>query len=266
MIAVLKSEWRKATATSLWWILAICLAAYMALLAAMFGFLFGIPLEDGGMGNEMMDPVEAAKTVYGITPSLGYVFALVLGALAVTNEYRHRTVTSTFLAEPRRGRVLVGKLITQAGMGAILGVVGGVASIAVGAISLTLAGGETALGEPSVWATIIWSVVALGLWGMVGVGIGTLIPNQIASVIVILAFTQFVEPILRAVLAAIDLTSSLAKFMPGAAGEALAGASFYAAGGLGDILSRTEGGLVLLAYALVFSGIGWLTTLRRDVS
>ena len=33
-----------------------------------------------------------------------YVFAIVLGALGMTQELRHQTITSTFLAEPRRNR------------------------------------------------------------------------------------------------------------------------------------------------------------------
>ena len=264
MIANIVSEIRKATATSLWWILALCIAGYMAMMAAAFGWIMSMPVEEGGLGG--LDPVEAAKVVYGVAPSMGYVFPLVVGALAVTAEYRHRTITATFLAEPRRERVLGAKLVAQFGVGALYGVVGTLAAVVAGAVALSATGGETALGEPEVWATVGWSVVALAVWGMVGVGMGAMVPNQVASIVIILAFTQFVEPIARSVLSLVDAGSGAAKFLPGAAGEALAGGSFYSASGAAPVLDRWEGGLVLVAYAVAFCAIGWFTTLRRDVS
>src|SRR6059058_6202624 len=44
----------------------------------------------------------------------------ILGVLVVAGEYRHRTMLTTFLAEPRRLRVIVGKLVTVGGIGAAL--------------------------------------------------------------------------------------------------------------------------------------------------
>ena len=42
--------------------------------------------------------------------SFGNLFVAVIGILIVTNEYRHGTIMTTFLAEPHRVRVLVAKL------------------------------------------------------------------------------------------------------------------------------------------------------------
>jgi hypothetical protein len=105
----------------------------------------------------------------------------------------------------------------------------------------------------------------MAVWGMVGVGMGALVPNQVASIVIILAFTQFVEPITRSVLAVFESVSSVAAYLPGAAGEAMAGSSFYSVAGA-EVLERWQGGLVLVAYAVLFCAIGWFTTLRRDVS
>ena len=52
------------------------------------------------------------------------------------------------------------------------------------------------------------SVVALVLWALVGVGFGSVLTNQVAAIVVLLAFTQFVEPLLRLLLAQFDATES----------------------------------------------------------
>lgn len=266
MRAALVSELRKTLSTQLWWILAVVMAGYMAFLAAVLGLSLAaeVPPEQGGFPP--MDPQDVADSLYTLAPSLGYVFPLIMGALAVTGELRHKTITPTFLAEPRRSVVLGAKLLVQAGVGAALGLLGTAAAVVAGAVVLRVMGEPTMLDVSATWVTFVWCVVALALWGVIGVGLGALIPNQIASVVVILAFTQFVEPILRMGLAASDLTADAAKFLPGAAAEALVGSSFYATTGMAELLGRWEGGVVLLAYAVAFALLGRATTFRRDVT
>jgi hypothetical protein len=117
-----------------------------------------------------------------------------------------------------------------------------------------------------VLADLGFSVAALAIWCVIGVGLGTLLTNQVASIVVILAFTQFVEPILRIGLVAIDPLAGAQKFLPGAAAEALAGSSLYSTTGMLGLLDRGWGAVVLLAYAAVFALLGRYLTLRRDVS
>ncbi|MFH5823731.1 hypothetical protein [Georgenia sp. AZ-5] len=57
----------------------------------------------------------------------------------------------------------------------------------------------------------------------------------------------------------------VAKFLPGAAVEAIIGGSFYADTGMAPgLLPSWEGLLVLLRYAVLFAAAGRLTTRRRD--
>ncbi|MCU0296636.1 MAG: hypothetical protein MUD05_11365, partial [Candidatus Nanopelagicales bacterium] len=113
--------------------------------------------------------------------------------------------------------------------------------------------------------TIALSVVALVIWALVGVGFGSVLTNQVAVIVVLLVFTQFVEPLLRLLLAQFEATEMVSKFLPGAAGEAIAGSSLYVSSGLAELLLPWQGALVLLGYAVVFTVIGRLTTFRRDI-
>ena len=268
-VPVVVSEWRKVLSTPLWWLLALGTVGYLALVAGGLAFTFTLQPEQataGGGQQVEIAPEDLATSLYTLGPVVGYVFPLVAGAMAMTGEWRHRTITPTLLAQPGRGKVLAAKLLVNGGFGALYGLLGTGAAVAAGAGVLALSGEPTALGDGDVWVTLAWSVVALALWGVIGVAVGTLIPNQLAAVLLILGFTQFLEPLVRLGLAAFEATSRVAVFLPGAAAEALVGSSLYSASGLTDLLSRWQGGLVLLAYVAVLAVAGRLTTMERDVT
>jgi ABC-2 type transport system permease protein len=99
------------------------------------------------------------------------------------------------------------------------------------------------------------------------VGLGALVPNQVAAIVIVIAFTQFVEPILRLAASLSEVTASIGRFLPGAASDALVGASFYSIASAGGTQSLDwwQGGLVLLAIGVLATLIGGATTWRRDV-
>jgi ABC-2 type transport system permease protein len=273
MGTALVTEYRKLVTTRMWWVLLLTMAAYMAFLAAIMAYV--LTLEPGAGANPFAgggDPQplgadQLAQTIYTLATSLGYVFPVIVGALAMTGEFRHQTITPTLLAEPRRTVVLVAKMVSSIVVGLVFGVVGTLATVGAGAAVLALLGEDPALSEPIVLRSAGLSVLALTVWTVVGVAFGTLLTNQVAVIVVLLAFTQFVEPILRVVMAQVEWAQGIAKFLPGAAGEAITGASFYADSGLGaELLSSVEGLVVLLAYAVVFAVLGRLLTLRRDIT
>ena len=270
MRAALVSEYRKFVTTRMWWVLLITMALYMAFLGAVMAFPFTLDPGHGGMSSEgmpPMSPLNIALTIYTLAPTLGYVFPLVIGAMSVTGEFRHMTVTPTFLAEPRRTVVLGAKLIASLPIGLFYGLVGTLSTVGAGAAVLSLLGHDAMLTDPEVQRTIALSVLALTVWAMVGVGFGTVLPNQVAAIVVVLAFTQLVEPVLRLALGAIGGLEGIAKWLPGAAGEAIAGTSFYSASGIGgDLLTRWQGLVVLVGYGVVLAAIGRFTTFRRDIT
>jgi len=264
----LRSEVRKVLTTRMWWLLGILLFGYLAFLGGVMAFsLTHDPASmTGGLATiTVLDGKTVARTVYTLAVSLGYVFPLIIGALSMTGEFRHETITPTLLAEPRRGLVLGAKLMVASALGIVYGVIGTAAAV-LGGLPFLLANDGAYLGDGGVQTDLVFSVLAMAIWCVIGVGLGTLLPNQIASVVVILAFTQFVEPILRIGLVAIDPLVGAQKFLPGAAAEALAGSSLYSSTGMLGLLDRGPGALVLLAYAAAFALLGRYVTLRRDIS
>ena len=113
----------------------------------------------------------------------------------------------------------------------------------------------------------VWA--ALVLYTVIGVGVGALLRNQVGAIVGVLVFTQFIEPIGRTAAAFVDGLADYTRFLPGAASDALVGASVLSASmaqGSADSLEWWVGGLVLLGYAVVFVVLGQLVSWRRDVS
>ncbi|HEY0217580.1 MAG TPA: ABC transporter permease [Cellulomonas sp.] len=267
----LRSEYRKLVTTRSWWVLLLVMAAYLAFLGAVMGFAFTIGSGDaaGGATTDLpqdLDPLAVVTAVYTLAASLGYIFPVLVGALSVTGEARYRTLTPTLLAEPRRTRLVAAKLLASVPLGLLFGIVGAGTTVAAGAAVLALRGEPTLLSDPQVLRIVAQTVLALTVWCVVGVGFGCALPNQVVAIVVLLAFTQFVEPLLRVLLLQVDALAGVVRFLPGAAGEAISGGSFYASSGLGDILAPWQGALVLLGYAVALATLGRLTTFRRDIT
>lgn len=270
----LRSELRKTSTTRTWWLNALIMAVYMLVMAVIMAAVFSLSaraVEDlatapmPGGGSMALDPYAAASSVYTLAVALGYIFPAVLGAMVVTTEFRHRTITPTLLAQPRRGVVLASKFVSVLPFAIVVAVAGVAGTVLGGAATLALLGEPTFLTDGAMLRTIALSVLALVLWSLVGVGFGSVLTNQVAAIVVLLVFTQFVEPLLRLLLAQFSATETLSKFLPGAAGEAVAGSSLYASSGLADLLQPWQGALVLLAYAIVLLAVGRVTTFRRDI-
>lgn len=271
LLAAIGAEFQKIFTTRMWWILTLVLVAYVALLAgglgAFFGWLTSNP--DAAVEGQAAPPVDGlAPLIYSFATAVGYVFPVLLGALATTGEFRHQTLTPTFLASPRRAVVLMAKVKALFIMGAVLGVAAFAASISAGAGALAAFDLPTELGDTDTWAMFGRGVLAMALWAAVGVGLGALVPSQVASIVIVIAFTQFLEPTLRFAAGFNEVTANIAQFLPGAASDALVGASFYsvAMAGGGPVLEWWQGGLVMLAIAAAATIGGYFTSWRRDVT
>jgi len=266
-----RSEVTKQFSTSMWWILAIVLVAYVGFTAAVLGFVFAAASSGSLPGNAPQIPAEGLPAIlYSTATAVGYVFPLLIGTLMVTTEFRHKTLTPTFLATPKRGVVLWAKIVVGIGVGALFGVLGVLSSAVPAAGLLAGYGLGTDLTSADTWALFGRMILAFVLWVLVGIGVGALIRNQVGAIVGVLVFTQFLEPVGRAAAAFVDGLSDVTRFLPGAASDALVGASVFTAatpGGTGgDALEWWVGGAVLLGYAAVFLALGHLFSWRRDVT
>ena len=267
-----RSELTKQFTTSMWWILGLVLFVYVAVtaggLAGTFGALASGALPPEAANGPALAPEILPPVIYSIATAVGYVFPLLIGTLLVTGEFRHKTLTPTFLATPRRGVALAGKVAAGVVMGALYAALAIVAAVGVGAALLAAFDIDTQLGSSDTWALIGRMAIAFILWVLIGIGVGTLVRNQVAAVVGVLAFTQFIEPILRTVAAFVDGLSDVTRYLPGAASDTLVGASIYTNLG-GESTAGLEwwvGGLVMLGYAVVFLLLGWLVSWRRDIT
>jgi hypothetical protein len=268
-LRTVRAETAKITTTRMWWVLALVLFVYVLSLSGGLGALFGAGSTGslpGGTTGEI-PTTGLPPLLYSFASSIGYVFPVLLGALAVTGEVRHQTLTPTFLATPRRGLVLAAKLVVLLGFGALFGVIGLVASVGGGAGALALFDIDTELGSSDTWAMFARIVLAMALWAAVGIGLGSVVTNQVAVIVIVIAFTQFVEPVLRSVGALADWIADIVRFLPGAASDALVGTSVFGVMAPGqESLDWWVGALVLTAIAAALTVIGALTTWRRDVT
>ncbi len=190
--------------------------------------------------------------------SLAVIFSLILGILVVTWEYRHGTITSTFLATPRRERVIVTKLVVGAIAGALLAVLSVVVSLAVASFWIDV---ELERGHWELIGRIVLGTVA---WAVLGVGVGALIQSQVGAIVSALVWFLVAEPLLGLPL------DEVADYLPGAAQDRLMGVDTEATEGPGappveHAYSLGVAALLTAAYAVGFAVLGIIAAVRRDV-
>ncbi|TDU90409.1 hypothetical protein EV138_3999 [Kribbella voronezhensis] len=251
MTALLRGEFRKLTTTRLWlWMLILGLAMVGATTSAAIGFA-----EPGPVG---LETAAGQRTVFAQATATLVVVGI-LGIIAVTGEFVHQTATPTYLATPRRGRVVVAKLLTYAVVGVgyaavCTGVVLVVALpwLAAKHVDLVLSGTDLA-------RTLGGVAIEVALYAVLGVAVGCLIRNQIAAIVGFVVYIFVIGPILSGVQA----TSELAQYLPYQAGNALGRLTSSADAAM---LGQTSGGLALLTWSLIFAALATRTTLRRDIA
>jgi ABC-2 type transport system permease protein len=274
---VLRSEALKALTVRSWWALALPVAA-LAIMINVFGGVFGAAV-GGGIGEELPG-VLLASLAYSL--SLTSVFAAVYGAVSATAEFRHRTVSTTYLTGGRQ-RVLLAKAAVAAGVGAGYALVAGVLGLFAGLL------GQGAARLPPVGlllAVVAFGIAVCAVWGALGVAVGTVLTNQAGAVVSLLLYLLVAENLVALVLRsgadddrAPGAVARLSSFLPGNATDiALYDLPARELGGrFGTTLVEGLAGvagpppgwgalLVLLVWAGAGLALAWVVGNRRDVT
>ena len=247
MSATLRSELHKqrSTRTNLGLVAAMVVLVLAAVL--LHGLL--LPADNVASADDQME------VVFGWGEVLGALFAALLGGLTFTAEFRYGTIRPTLLVTPRRGRVVIAKLLASLLVGALFGVLAAAAA-SIGASAALAARGigiEVSAGDYAV--LVLGGAGAGALWGAIGAGVGAAVRLQVPVLVGLSAWLLFVETVL---IGDAELVGDIGRYTPGALGRAASGQEPLVAPGLAVLL--------LALYAAAAAAAGWLATTRRDVA
>ncbi|MFJ8579546.1 ABC transporter permease [Micromonospora sp. NPDC093277] len=262
---VIRAELRRLLATRMW---AVALVVAALLGGGLLGALALVGPENFTPPMPGLDTEAGVRSVLGIVGFTAFVPAA-LGTVAITSEYRHRTIAVTFLFAPRRWQVLTAKLVAYGVAGLTYGIV--LAGTAAVGLFGAAAARDVTLGMPV--GTVLGLLARIGLamvaYLLLGVAVGALLRNQIAALAVVVGYLYLGEALLM-MIPGVNLAY---PFLPGGATAALTNYT-YLVDAMAEqlatrpvhLLSPVAGALLMLAYTLVASAVALLVPLRRDVT
>lgn len=274
MIATVRSEWLKIWTTAVPWVLGAIAIVINGLLILVYfvghngtgGGGSGGPGGggSGSFGNGTFGIPNYPHTTQQLRNLLGsgftgYILALLLGVLIVTTEFRHKTVTTSFLVTPRRPQFVGAKLITAAVLGILLAVIMLFTAFVAGGITLVAEGGTISSLAGQIPAVAPGMILVFALFAILGVGVGSVLTNQVAAIVVCLGWFIILEGILVA------LVHGAERWVP--TGAATAAANLTRGQGTHfGLFSPWQGALLMLGYGLVFAAVGSFILTKRDIT
>jgi ABC-2 type transport system permease protein len=201
--------------------------------------------------SDVVLPNRLGRDVVGVADT-SLLFAVLIGVLIATTEYRHGTITQTFLAAPVRERVIAAK----AGAAVIASVLLVFAAllISVGIATIWVGGRADYHFGSHEYELIGRLFLTASLATMIGVFIGASLKRQLGAIILVLGWLFFFEP-------------ALAALFPGTM-DYLALPSILGMLGDGgeDIPSAGHAVAVFSVYLIALGAVAVLLTRRRDIT
>jgi ABC-2 type transport system permease protein len=250
MMNLVRAEFFKLRTTRMFYGIALAALALVPISVALT-----IVNADGSAATPALDTSEGVRSVMSAA-SAGTIVVLIIGILMMAGEFRHNTATSTFLVTPDRKRVIAAKLVASSLVGAALATIASALTLAVALPWLAIKHVEVSVFSGDVAFVLVGAIAATSLYALVGVGLGSLIRNQTAAVVVALLWVMVVEGLL------ISFVSDVGKWLPGGAVAALTGSATLH----GNLLPMWGGALLFAAYGLVFATAGTRFVMQRDIA
>jgi len=245
MNAVLRSEFRKIRTTR-----------------SVFGLLAGTVVLAGLALWGSLSSATPAELAAGLTAPFGYagiiiiamLFVMVLGIRSFTDEVRHGSIVPTFLATPKRLRVLAAKTTVSAAAAAVFAV----AALAVGTGVIVVYLMAHGYAVPVAWGAMAWlfakAIAITALWSAIGVSVGVIVRHQVAAIVGSLAWLFVVENIVT------GLVPKIGAWLPGSAAGAAMGM-----GTLNPLVTPVVGMIVLIGWTVGAVALAATVIRRRDV-
>lgn len=252
MNSALTAEIRKTTTLNFWWVLAlppllvgVCASAISSAVGS---------TTDQLTGTEVDGVVRAGLLVSLV---VAMMFAAVFSAVNAGTEFRHDTITTSFLTTSGRDRVIGAKVAVSALFALGYGLVVSICSIVC---LLLFTGGRFALSG-DIMANVAAGLFAVVLWSLIGSGLGLLFGSPTWPSIIIVAWFPVGELISLAILSGLGLDGAW-NITPSTLTM-----SVVAAGHVDDALFPVWPwapiGLALWAVGAVAGG--WYRTRSRDI-
>jgi len=220
-----------------------------AALAISFAAVAGAVLSADGAGE--LESSEGIRRVLSVTGT-GAIVVLVVGIIMSAGEYRYGTAADAFLTTPRRHRVVAAKLTVGAGVGLAAGAVTSLTSVGIASLLYNVEGATFPFDDAEVWLTLAGTLAYTTLFAVLGVGLGSLVRNQVLAVTGALAWLAVVEHAL------VNLVPDIGRWLPAAAGQAMVRTP------LDGLLSPLAGTALLAAYGAAIALAGLRVVATRD--
>ena len=247
MLNLFKAEWIKLRSVRVNIVLLALAAAFPVVIVVLVAILSGDP--EGRSGEDFIGLITGTMVVTSLL--LG-----VIGALNLTGEFSHGTIRTTFAATPQRRKVLLAKAVVSGLSTLVFGALVALVCFIVGPAILDSRGAS--LDFTSNNRSALLGVVLLGgLLSLLGFGLGLIIRNSPATVVLFILWPLLLENLIAVVLnvAGVDEPQ---KWLPYTSAILMGDPSAEAADG------RFTGGLYLGAVVVVMIVIGIFINERRD--
>lgn len=178
---------------------------------------------------------------------------LACGISVMAGEFRHGTSTPTFLITPCRRSVVLAKLATVLGIGAVVGAVTFGFALATAVPALSHKGVHHLAGD----TTQMWLGAAFvtAIYGGLGVAVGAITRNTVVAIIAAVGWVFYIEGSLL-----VPAMPSIGKWLPTGAGIALTHA-----GNAQNLLTPVAGAALVAAWTVMFSCLAVHQMQSRDV-